>query len=362
MQPPPRLDLGNPHQPHSAPPPHFPPPPYREEPTPAAKPKSRAAKLLPTIITLAAFGGLAVLAWFAYQEGKNPVSDNDVPVIKADQEPFKHAPDNADSEESPQADKEVYNSFTSDKPTAEVKKAQAIPDSERPIDRSFLKQFAGTGEDESNNPVKQEAVTFGDNKKPDAKADAPLEAKPLPLAKANEALPTPNTGGVEVVKKIEAAKEEKAAEHKPVMDEAALKKAVEMMKPEEESAAAPEKQVVKKSAVVKAQPTKAPAKTKTAAKKEAAVTKKPVAAAKLSGLRVQLGAYRSDAEASHEWKKAVAKHKAALAGLKMMVQKVEIEGKGTMFRLQAGPVKSKDAARALCKQLVAAGQGCFIAK
>lgn len=352
MQPPPRLDLGNPQQPHSAPPPHFPPPPYREEPPAPKKPKSGLAKILPTLITLAAFGGLAVLAWFAYQEGKNPVSEDEVPVIKADQEPFKHAPDNADSEDAPHAEKEVYNSFSSDKPAID-KKAQAMPDSERPIDRSFLKQFAGTGDDESSNP-KQEAVTFGD-KKPDAKADAPLEAKPLPLAKANEALPTPNTGGVEVVKKMETAKEE----HPPVADEAALKKAVDMMKPDEESAAVSEKQVVKKAAVVKAKPTaKAPAK-KDTAKKE---TAKKTVAAKATGLRVQLGAYRSDAEATHEWKKALAKHKTQLAGLKMMVQKVDIAGKGTMFRLQAGPVKSKDAARVLCKELVAAGQGCFIAK
>jgi cell division septation protein DedD len=153
---------------------------------------------------------------------------------------------------------------------------------------------------------------------------------------------------------MEVAKEEE----KQASDEAALQKAVEMLKPDEDDAE-PEKQVVKKATVEKAKPT-TPAK-KEVVKKE--VAKKPAAtAAKATGLRVQLGAYRSDAEATREWKKAVAKHKTQLAGLKMMVQKVEIEGKGTMFRLQAGPVKSKDAAKVLCKELVAAGQGCFIAK
>ena len=358
MQPPPRLDLGNPPQPqqqHSAPPPHFPPPPYREEPQPAPKAKSRIGKLLPTIVTLGAFAGLAVLAWFAYQEGKSPTSEEDVPVIKADQEPFKRAPENPNSEEGTHTDKEVYNSYSSDKPAVDTKKAQAMPDSERPIDRSFLKQFAGKGEDEGS-AVKQESVTFGDKKaeaaKPTPAADAPLEAKPLPLAKANEALPTPNTGGIEVVKKMEAAKEEKPAARN-------VKKA-EAAEDEDDAAPAPaqelKKEEVKKTEVKKATVAK-PA--KPAEKKAATTTTKP---AKAATVRLQLGAYKSDAEATKEWKKTYAKHKALFKGLTMMVQKAEIPGKGTMYRLQAGPVKTKEAASALCKKLAAAGQGCFIAK
>ena len=332
MQPPPRLDLGNPPQP-----PHFPPPPYREETPPVPRPKSRLAKILPTLITLTAFGGLAVLAWFAYQEGKNPTSEEEVPVIKADKEPFKHAPENPGGEEIPNADKEVYNSFTGDKPKADAKKAETMPDSERPIDRSFLKQFAGTGEDDASNPSKQEAIAFGD-KKPEPKfnPDAPLEAKPLPLAKGNEALPTPNTGGVETVKKAPVAEEAPAA--KPAAEA-------------EENAAAPEAQeVVKKATVTK------PAK-KAVAAKEAKKKAKIV-----GGPRVQLGAYHSDAEATREWKKIHTKHKGLLANAHMVVQKVEIAGKGTLFRLQAGGLKSKEAAHVLCKKLVAAGQGCFIVK
>lgn len=379
MQPPPRLDLGNPPQkPQSQsmmpPPPHFPPPPYREEAAAPAQKKTGLARILPTIVTLSAFGGLALLAWFAYQEGKAPIVEEELPVIKAEEESYKRVPENPGGEEIPHTDKEVYNSFTSDKPLAEAKKAEPLPDAEQPIDRAFLKQFGESGDEGVENEAKQESVEFGKKAVAAAAAaateEAPLEPKPLPLAKADEALPTPtpNTGGVEAVKEVAvekpaqaladaaekmiAAEPEKAEEPAlPPIPKEAIKKVEAAKKPEtEKKVAVLKKPEVTKKEVVKPATTVAPSPVKTA----------PVKMGK--GPRVQLGAFRSEAEASREWKKMQAKYKTSLGNLSMMVQKVEIPNKGTMYRVQAGPLASKDAARTLCKKLVAAGQGCFIAK
>lgn len=368
MQPPPRLDLGSPPpKPQSQgavppPPPHFPPPPYREE-AAAPKPKKTGlARIFPSIVTLGAFGGLAILAWFAYQEGKHPVVEEELPLIKAEDESYKRAPENPGGEEIPHTDKEVYNSFTSDKPLAEAKKAEPIPDAEQPIDRAFLKQFGENGGEGLDSETKQESVEFG--QKPaaaPAEADAPLEPKPLPLAKINEALP--NTGGVkEAAEAAMIAAKEKVAEaaaeevkdvpvQKAAQDlaDAAEKLVAADAEKTEESALPPiTKEVIKKVEAAK----------KPETEKKAAPTATKVA----KGIRVQLGAYRSEAEAKREWKKIQTKHKSLLGRVGMMVQQVDIPNKGTMYRLQAGPLASRDGARNMCKKLVAAGQGCFIAK
>lgn len=371
MQPPPRLDLGNPPpKPQSQgmvpPPPHFPPPPYREE-AAAPKPQKKGlARILPTIVTFSAFGGLALLAWFAYQEGKAPSAEEELPVIKAEEESYKRAPENPGGEEIPHTDKEVYNSFTSDKPLADAKKTEIMPDAEQPIDRAFLNQFGESAEEGAESEVKQESVEFG--KKP--AEEAVLEPKPLPLAKINEALP--NTVGVKAAaaaaEAAMAAAKEKAATS-PQKPAQALADAAEKMVAANE----PEKttetplppipaEVIKKVEAVKKPETekKVAAAETPAPKKKETVAPAPVKMGKEP--RVQLGAFRSEAEANREWKKMQAKYKTSLGKLGMMVQKVEIPNKGTMYRLQAGPVASKDAARTLCKRLVAAGQGCFIAK
>lgn len=384
MQPPPRLDLGNPppKQPQVGgamppPPPHFPPPPYREETEPKPK-KKGLARILPSIVTISAFGGLALLAWFAYQEGKHPVVEEELPVITADSESYKRAPENPGGEEIPHTDKEVYNSFTNDKPLDDTKKAAIIPDAEQPIDRAFLKQFGAGGDEEGivDSEVKQESVEFG-QKAAQALAEASataeavkttteevLEPKPLPLAKADEKLPvlTPNTGGV---KTVEEAAQPFVAEEKPAqaLADAAEKMVAAESETTEEAALPPiPKEVIKKVEEVKKPETAKKAEVVKKPQVEKKVTAPKKQAKPASGIRVQLGAFRTEAEAAKDWKRMQQKYKSSLGKLSMMVQKVEIPNKGTMYRLQAGPLSSSDDARNLCKKLVAAGQGCFVAK
>lgn len=363
MQPPPRLDLGNPPPKPSAPP-HFPPPSYREETAPAEVSKG-GSRFLPTLVTLGAFGGLLVLAWFAYQDGKVPVPEEEIPVIKAEEEPFKRAPENPGGEEIPHVDKEVFDGVNRDKPIANARK-EVVSDADQPIDRAFLKQFGSASEEEAPEP-RQEEIQFGG----DQKAEPALEPKPLPLAKAEEALPTPNTGGIRL---LDMKPREKAAEAPvvPVIDaksSAAAEVEKQMAASEDEAEPAipeiPAATTEKPEEVKKAAPVVAPKTTKEAAKKPVVAEKKKAPAETrlpAKGLRVQLGAYRSEREAETEWKRIRAKFKTALSGKTMMVQPVQVAGKGTMYRLQAGPVASREEAKGLCKKLVAAGQGCFLAK
>lgn len=122
------------------------------------------------------------------------------------------------------------------------------------------------------------------------------------------------------------------------------------------------------AAAMTAPPKPAPAKpapTQTAAVSPApAVTPPPAVAtpapASGSGF-LQIGSYKSEAEANAAWATYKAKHASAVAGLSTNVQTADLGAKGTWYRLRivAG---SKAEAAALCTKLKAEGGDCIVAK
>lgn len=70
---------------------------------------------------------------------------------------------------------------------------------------------------------------------------------------------------------------------------------------------------------------------------------------------VQLGAFRSEAEALAGWKKAVAAAVDGLTGAAPQIAPAELPGKGRLYRLRVSTSRPE----ALCAQLKAAGQGCW---
>ncbi len=96
-----------------------------------------------------------------------------------------------------------------------------------------------------------------------------------------------------------------------------------------------------------------PAPALTSAAKPAATTPKPVKIA--AGWRVQLGAFKRRALAQDAW--------AALRrGSPSLVQDTDavFQPAGDFVRLQIGPYPSREAAKAICSKLSAAGTACFV--
>jgi cell division protein FtsN len=79
-----------------------------------------------------------------------------------------------------------------------------------------------------------------------------------------------------------------------------------------------------------------------------------------SGL-LQIGAYKSEAEANTAWKSYKGKHSSLLSGLSSDVKQVDLGAKGTWYRLRI-VVGSKDEASGLCTKLKADGGDCLPAK
>lgn len=96
----------------------------------------------------------------------------------------------------------------------------------------------------------------------------------------------------------------------------------------------------------------------------AAPAPKPVTAtpAAATGSAVlQIGAYKSQAEADAAWKAYKAKHP-AVAGYSEDVRQADLGAKGTWYRLRIAGFADKDAATSTCAKLKAEGGDCMLAK
>jgi cell division protein FtsN len=99
-----------------------------------------------------------------------------------------------------------------------------------------------------------------------------------------------------------------------------------------------------------------PAKTRTTAAPAAA-------ASHTSGAYLlQIGAYKSEAEADAAWSIYKSHHAGTLSGYSKDVKQVDLGPKGTWYRLRIGSFASKEASAQLCSKLTAEGGACFPAK
>ena len=98
----------------------------------------------------------------------------------------------------------------------------------------------------------------------------------------------------------------------------------------------------------------------------AAPAPKPVAvaaAAPKGAFVLQIGAYKSQADADAAWKAYKGKHAALLASYGSDVQKADLSEKGTWYRLRVAGFSDRDVASALCDRLKAdGGGGCIVGK
>ncbi len=88
----------------------------------------------------------------------------------------------------------------------------------------------------------------------------------------------------------------------------------------------------------------------------------PVKAATGGAYVLQIGAYKSQADADAAWKAYKAKHAALLSGYGPDVQQADLGDKGTWYRLRIAGFSDKDAASAVCDRLKSDGGSCFLGK
>lgn len=277
------------------------------------------------LIILAAFGGVV---WFAFSDpGTAPEGIQTVELIQADPEPVKTKPENPGGLKVEHQDKLILNPDP-EKPQVE----RLLPPPETPL------------------PVPAGSV------KPDGNEETPVIVTEQRTATGSASALTEEAE--KAVKEIETAANQGAAG----TSTAATPDTRVGDKPREDAEkAAPAASAAPKvpnAPAVKPKPVapvvKAP---KPAASKAATqLAKVPTD----SGYILQLASLKSEAIALQEWKRIQNANKSLLAQMKAIVEKAEIEGIGTRYRLQTGPFPTKATAQDLCAQLKAAKQDCLV--
>lgn len=106
----------------------------------------------------------------------------------------------------------------------------------------------------------------------------------------------------------------------------------------------------------------AAARPKVAAPPAAAPVSTPPAPSKeMTGILLQIGSYKSDAEARASWQSFKSAHDAA-AAYQSDVKQVDLGAKGTWYRLRMGPFADKKSALEACRKLKADGASCLVAQ
>jgi SPOR domain len=85
-----------------------------------------------------------------------------------------------------------------------------------------------------------------------------------------------------------------------------------------------------------------------------------LAAAASSDHWIQLAATKSEAEAKTLWTRIQARHRDVLGGLTAHIERAELAGQGTVYRVRAGPFADQRAAQSACNKLKAEKQACIV--
>ncbi len=88
----------------------------------------------------------------------------------------------------------------------------------------------------------------------------------------------------------------------------------------------------------------------------------PIAAKPTGGYVLQIGAYKSQADADAAWKAYKAKHAALLSAYSDDVQQADLGDKGTWYRLRISGFADRDMATSLCDRLKADGGACILGR
>ncbi len=296
---------------------------------------------------LIALSFLVGVVWNLYSSDGG-TKGTDVPIIRADNKPFKAIPDDPGGEEISHRDSTVFSTLRGGR-GENVERIENLFDDEEgeePLPRSQL--FSGLNTEEDTASIEE------------LSEEAPIEEK------------------------LETVVAEEPKEEKPVIDEEAEEIVQEALnalptisvKPETKPIVAKPKPVEVKKAPVKAPAKVAPVKIPAPSEKiiadlnsvvEKAADNVP---AKLSptpmtssagDYYIQVGSVRGATNANGEWIKIQGKH-SVLAGMSHRVEAVDLGSKGVFHRIQAGPV-SKERADAICREIKKKTPGgCLVKK
>ncbi|HLG88949.1 MAG TPA: SPOR domain-containing protein [Alphaproteobacteria bacterium] len=287
---------------------------------PAAGPSGRKSvpvgqkrSFWPALVVTAATVAFGGVLWYAYQEGRSTSASGEPPLIKADQGPVKVKPDQPGGENIPFQDSTVYDRLGQNGNGKQPPMEKLLPPPETPV-----------------------------------QLPQPAPAPQSPPQSAPAAAPPANTDAAALAPKAEGL---------PVV----VTTGVQPAAPQPEAKPSPAQSSAPPSAANQADPIgalAAAALAKPEISKNAAATPNATLS---SSYRIQLSAVRTEEAVAPEWARLKRHFPDLLSSLKMEATKSEVPGKGTFYRIEAGPL-DLNGAKAACEHVKAQGVGCFVIK
>jgi len=314
------------------------------------RPRSRSLVVMLAFVVLAAFAGVV---WVAYnqgvQQGQRGVNP---PLLSADAGPTRIEPDQTaaipTANPAPEKSYERLWASNGERPSGQD---SAAPGTEQPRNDAIAQGSIPSTQDVASaqplpkqvNPWATAPATGGpvSSKATGGKAiGGAYEETPID----NRLGPPAKTGEVEVTDQVPAPS---------TMSDVNLSRADRVVAPREPAAPAPSKPKAAPAAPIDAPVTELQSST------PAAPAAAPVATT--SSVSIQLGSFPSDTLAAAQWSKVLGANQGILGSYKAKFVSAEIPGKGTWTRLRVGGFADKSQAKAVCDQLIAAGQACILA-
>ncbi len=281
--------------------------------------------IITSLVMLLALSGLLILGWFAYEEERNPPDLTQIPLVKANPNPYKIKPNDPGGMDIPNTDKVVYNTI-------------AQENSDRLFNKTLEKMLPPPEE-----PVKREEIVNSTLKKIPSPEKINIVEVKLPEKEIYDVVTSDDI-------KVTMLDSKKG-------DHEIVKLSKIPMKPFGKNTKITKKKPIKISLARMPKAAKKSIRAKKIAKNlPAKLTDK------VKGYRVQLGSYKSINGLEKGWKILQRKFPKQLSKLRYSIKKVELGSKGIYYRLHVGPLSKRDDASKICKELSAKKQGCLIAR
>ncbi len=308
---------------------------------------------LSSILMIGAFAGLIVLGWFAFEEAKYPADSENLPIIKRNPAPYKEKPIDPGGMEIPYRGKQVFNTVSgkyNDEVTQETERnVRLLPPPEEPLTMAEIESTKA--------------------------ADLPDDVKDMLNEDTNTILDkftqTAQAGDGKSLKIVSQSTQKVVDNTLPHVDDIASQAVVD-----EEAPLVPRR----RNPIVRSFTTYS----KTTGRKQIgfvvlphkpspyeqvqkpAYTSAMVHSAEkigsISGVKVQLGSFRSAESLRKNWTDMKSKYYTYLRGLDYSMEKVDLGAKGVFYRLHAGPFDNDVVAEKLCKSLKQRQLGCFVVR
>ncbi len=311
----------------------------------------RRSRLLPVGIALILLSAFGAVVWFAFAAPMvAPEEQQTVELIQADPEPIKTKPEDPGGMKVQHQDKLILNPDP-EKPQIE----RLLPPPEAPVPVEAPVEEAGapqteTADNATDTPDRPAQVVVTEEVQ--TSASSALEEGGRAAEEAAEAV---GNAAASAGDRAGEAGKQIAEKAESALNSVAKKPAGATSQTKADAPTPPKDAVVTPKPVAKPAPV---AKPSSAAKTTSAAQVAQVP--RDSGYVLQLASLRSDADARSEWTRIQRQNRNLLAQMKPIVEKAEIEGVGTRYRLQTGPFPTKATAQDLCAQLKAAKQDCLV--